>query len=226
VKKAISILTSAFLLVGCTTVSGPTRVINKDYEINPNCSGPDCDALKGTSFHDDANAANLENFLRHGLDLQIHYCDVYLQQVLEVDHYNRAVGDFATSAGAQGTAILSLVNPGALATKVVGIATGVVSSTDSVYGNDFLFSNQDKYALEQAVLKSFYAYKDETLATISNANNASNLTWGFAAQQLYQSYNECTWPRITNIISTSLNATAKNPPQGNVAGLSAPVPPP
>jgi len=225
IRKILALALSA-LLSACgtfvNTVSGPERVFPASPPSQLNCANRDgissayCDKLNAkytTALNGDSNYSDLYAFVDWGFEYQKLKCQVYLTSVLQMDKYNGSAGDLATSLGAVGTGVMAIINPDALATKVIGATTGAIAATDSVYQNDFLFNNEDKAQLEATVLQHLTDYKATLLSEMP-----ANPTFPMVYNALYASYDECTWQHIQNLIQAALKAQQTGkvlPPETN-----------
>jgi len=155
----------------------------------------------------------LFEFADAGFEYQKMKCQVYLTSILQMDKYNGSASDLATGLGAVGTGVMAIINPDALATKVIGATTGAIAATDSVYQNDFLFNNEDKAQLQATVLQHLTDYKATLLSEMP-----PNPTFPMVYNALYASYDECTWQHIQNLIQAALKAQQTGkvlPPETN-----------
>jgi hypothetical protein len=209
-------------ILGCGSIDDQNcRDLNDNYVAaynaeHPSGNGQEKSGAADAEMHQANSASNanssakapvksaLFKFVSFGLQYQELKCENYLHDVLEYDTYNSTAGDLATNLGASVTAIFALTNPDAFETKLAGALTGSAAALDSVYSSEFLFDKNDKYQLKQAVQQAFSKYQADTI----NALDA-NTTFVSAYSQVYDSYDQCTWPRIRSLVSEALQKKAE-----------------
>lgn len=206
---------SCALLGACSTIGdtiqGPERVIPEYAPESFSCkhlNTPEdklCTALNATYQNvipsKTPTTKQLNDFADAGIEYQRMKCERYMTSVLQLDQYNRSASDLVTNLGAVGTGLMSIVNPDALFTKVIGVTTGTIAATDSVYQNDFLFNNEDKAQLEATVLQHLTDYK----ATLKS-QMPPDATFSSVYNAVFEAYDECTWQHIQNLIQAALKA--------------------